>query len=63
MGLRLRVSSNKDRTRDPWYKANGLSTIVLVMRLFYFSYKQVKHDFSLLRAYAIICGRFNITVN
>ena len=35
----------------------------IVMRLFYFSYKQVKHDFSLLRAYAIICGRFNITVN
>ena len=33
------------------------------MRLFYFSYKQVKHDFSLRRAYAIICGRFNITVN
>ena len=31
--------------------------------LFYFSYKQVKQDFSLLRAYAIICGRFNITVN
>ena len=36
---------------------------IIVMRLFYFSYKQVKHDFSLLRAYAIICGRFNITVN
>ena len=35
----------------------------IVMRLFYFSYKQVKHEFSLLRAYAIICGRFNITVN
>ena len=35
----------------------------IVMGLFYFSYKQVKHDFSLLRAYAIICGRFNITVN
>ena len=34
-----------------------------VMRIFYFSYKQVKHDFSLLRAYAIISGRFNITVN
>ena len=34
----------------------------IVMRLFYFSYKQVKHDYSLLRAYAIICGRFNITV-
>ena len=33
------------------------------MRLFYFSYKQVKHDFSLLSAYAIICDRFNITVN
>ena len=29
MGLRLRVSSNKDRTRDPLYNANGLSTIVL----------------------------------
>ena len=35
----------------------------IVIRLFYFSYKQVKHDFSLLRAYAIICGRVNITVN
>ena len=35
----------------------------IVMRLFYISYKQVKHDFSLLRAYAIICGRFNTTVN
>ena len=35
----------------------------IVMKLFYFSYKQVKHDFSLLRAYAIIYGRFNITVN
>ena len=33
------------------------------MRLFYFSYKQVKHDFSLLHAYAIIYGRVNITVN
>ena len=33
------------------------------MRLFYFSYKQIKHGFSLLRAYAIICGKFNITVN
>ena len=33
------------------------------MRLFYLSYKQVKQDFSLLCAYAIICGRFNITVN
>ena len=27
-----------------------------------FSYKQVKHDYSLLRAYAVSCGRFNITV-
>ena len=34
-----------------------------VIRLFYVSYKQVKHAFSLLRAYAIICGRFSITVN
>ena len=33
------------------------------MRLFFFSYKQVKHDFSLLCPYAIICGRSNITVN
>ena len=33
------------------------------MRLFYFSYKQVKHHYSLLRAYVVICGRFNITVN
>ena len=27
----------------------------------YVSYKQVKRDFSMLRAYAIICCRFNIT--
>ena len=33
------------------------------MRQFYFSYKQVKHDYSLLRAYAVSCGRFNITIN
>ena len=33
------------------------------MSLFYFSYKQVKHDFSLLRAYAIIYGMFNKTIN
>ena len=33
------------------------------MRQFYFSYKQVKHDYSLLRAYAVICGRFNLIVN
>ena len=33
------------------------------MRQFYFSFKQVKHDYSLLRAYAVSCGRFNITVN
>ena len=26
-------------------------------------FKQVKHDYSLLLAYAVICGRFNITVN
>ena len=32
------------------------------MRQFYFPYKQVKHDFSLPRAYAVIHGRFNITV-
>ena len=24
-----------------------------------FSYKQVKHDYSLLRTYTVICGRFN----
>ena len=35
----------------------------IVMRQFYLSYKQVKHDYSLPRAYAVICGRFNITVN
>ena len=34
-----------------------------VMRQFYFSNTQVKHDYSLLRAYAVSCGRFNITVN
>ena len=28
-----------------------------------FSYKQVNHDYSLPRAYAVICGRFIITVN
>ena len=33
------------------------------MRQFYFSYKQVKHDYSLLRAHAVSCGRFNIIVN
>ena len=33
------------------------------MRQFCFSYKQVKHDYSLLHAYAVSCGRFNITVN
>ena len=27
-----------------------------------FSYKQVKHDYSLLCAYAVSCGWFNITV-
>ena len=33
------------------------------MRQFYFSHKHVKHCNSLLRAYAVICGRFNLTVN
>ena len=28
----------------------------IVMRLFYVSYKQVTHDFSLLCQYAITCG-------
>ena len=28
-----------------------------------FSYEQVKHEYSLPRAYAVFCGRFNITVN
>ena len=28
-----------------------------------FSYKQLKHDYSLLRAYAVSCETFNITVN
>ena len=32
------------------------------MRQFYFSYKQVKHDYSLPRAYAVICSSFSITV-
>ena len=52
------------------HSALATSTTVLyfqrciVMRLFYFSYKQVKHDFSLFRSLkAIICGMFNITVN
>ena len=35
----------------------------IVMRQFHFSHEQVKHDYSLPRAYAVICGRFNITVN
>ena len=35
----------------------------IVMRQFYFSYKQVKHDYSMPRAYAGICGRLNLTVN
>ena len=35
----------------------------IVKRQFYFSYKQVKHDYSLLRAYAVSCGRFNKAVN
>ena len=35
----------------------------MVMRQFNFSYKWVKHDYSLPRPYAVICGRFNITVN
>ena len=35
----------------------------IVMRQFHFSHDQVKHDYSLPRAYAVICGRFNITVN
>ena len=33
------------------------------MRQFYFSYKQVKYDYSLPHVNAVICGRFNITVN
>ena len=28
-----------------------------------FFYKQVKHDYSLLREHAVSCGMFNITVN
>ena len=39
------------------------SKLLLVMRQFHFSHEQVKHDFSLPRAYAVIGGRFNITVN
>ena len=48
------------------YRESMLGIAVLQMlcnEAILFSYKQVKHDFSLLRAYAIICGRFNITVN
>ena len=33
------------------------------MRQFYFSYKHVKYDYSLLLAYAVSCGKFNISVN
>ena len=33
------------------------------MRQFFFSYKQVKYDYSLPRVNAVICGMFNITVN
>ena len=35
----------------------------IVIRLFHFSYKQVKHAFYCYAHNAIICGRFNITVN
>ena len=35
----------------------------IVMRQFHFSHEQVKHDYSLPRTYAVICGRLNITVN
>ena len=35
----------------------------IVMRQFHFSHEQVKHDYLLPRAYEVICGRFNITVN
>ena len=31
--------------------------------LFFLKFKQVKHDYSLPRAYAVICGRLDITVN
>ena len=53
---------------NTWPRGLELSALLcfqrcIVMRLFYLSYKQVKHDYSLLRAYEIICGRFNITVN
>ena len=50
-------------------KRGSISLLILlfqrciVMRQFYFSYKKVKHVYSLSRAYAVICGRFNITVN
>ena len=33
------------------------------MMQFYLSYKQVKHDYSLPRTYAVRCGRCNITVH
>ena len=34
---------------------------LIVMRLFYVSYKQVKMTYSLPRAYAVFCGRLIIT--
>ena len=67
----LLINSYKlSETRSSVYEIVYVFTILIllfqrctVMRQFYFSYIQVKHDFSLLRANAIICGRFNITVN
>ena len=54
--------------RTDVFKIDVLSELLyfqrcIVMRQFHFSHEQVKHDYSLPRAYAVICGRFNITVN
>ena len=50
---------------------NGLRVIgsIIVSKMhsneaiLFFSYKQVKHDYSLPCAYAVFCGWFKITVN
>ena len=45
-----------------------MSQIIIVSKMhsnevIQFFYEQVKHDYSLPRAHAVICGRLNITVN
>ena len=40
-----------------------VSKIHSIEEILNFLYEQVKHAYSLPRANAVICGRFNITVN